>query len=436
MIRFIARASALTAIVIAVLLAVPYAAHATSMLDNASMSVAPQGTVPSQPPGTVPSAPTPAQDDDGATDADTDPATDSDADSDTVTDDAAADTRVRLFRLPRRPVATPPLVRTGRVTLDGARVRSLIGDPHSSVLYAFDADGRLFRSEDGGQQWSAWVDAPQISAFLMSAASPDVLYAGTGASCEPVVASAPFLRSRDGGVTWQSLPSAAGLMPMLAHPGMAEAVLAADCDLPFASDDGGVSWAAKPDLSTERIWSTFRVQGMAAATLAGTEEPVLNYLYVAGQADDGRGIIAYSGDMGATWERITPQMSPAPQGIRALVADRHAAGRLWFVDANGVWGTEDFGAMWMVEDAGLDALADGDGFAADMVTSLLYVPDHGLYLGTDAGLFVLRDGADAWASVAVGGAESPAIRGLLAQDSAPGVLWVTTDRDVYTVSID
>lgn len=432
MIRSIARVSALTAVVLAVLFAVPYAAHAARMLDNAPMSVAPQGTVPTRPPGTVPQAPAPAPDDTDETDADADSGTG----SDTTTDDASADTRVRLFRLPRRPVATTPPVRTGRVVIDGARVRGLIGDPHSSALYASLADGRLFRSDDGGQQWNAWVDSPQISAFLMSAASPDVLYAGTGASCEPVVASAPFLRSRDGGVTWESLPTAAGLMPMLAHPGVADVILAADCDLPFASGDGGISWAAKPDLSTARIWSTFRVQGMAAATLAGTEEPVLNYLYVAGQADDGTGVIAYSGDMGATWERITPQMSPAPQGIRALTADRSNAGRLWFVDANGVWGTEDFGAMWMLEDAGLGALADGDAFAVDTVKSLLHVPDHGLFLGTDAGLFVLKDGADAWENVAVGGAEAAAIRGLLAQDSAPGVLWVTTDRDVYTVAID
>ena len=435
MLRSVARLFIMLTAVSAVLIVAPYAVFAGQTTKDVAV-VAPQGTVPTARPGTIPPRDvfgTPSARRESA------PST-----VDDVTSADEAPLPVRPYRMPRRGAPTQPgegsVNAAALLLVDGVRVRNLAGDPLSTVLFATTMDRRLFRSDDGGLSWQLVTEEPQITPFLMSAANPDVLYAGTGDACTPAVNSAPFLRSTDGGVTWETLPTAAGLTPMLAHPTEADTLLAADCALPFASEDGGVTWAGKPDESAAQLWTDYRVLGMAAATLAGAA-PNWDYLYVAGQTDAGDGVIAYSGDEGATWERITPQSNPTPQDLRALAVDRRTAGRLWFVDANGVWATDDFGAMWTLVDAGLDALTTDAGFAADAVTSLAYVDGHGLYLGSDLGLFILRDEAAAWEPVTVmpqgeDPEASPAVLGLLALDAAPDSLWVTTDRGVVAVPLD
>ena len=436
MLRSVARVFVMLTVLSAVLVIVPYAVFAGQAAAGGVAVVVPQGTVPTTPPGTIPrreafGSSTSARDQSAAED---------------VTSDAVqAPLPVRPYRMPRRGSPTPPRASEVRdaalLLIDGMRVRNLAGDPHSDVLFAATMDRRLFRSADGGLTWQPVAEQPQTTAFLMSAANPDVLYAGTGDACAPAVNSAPFLRSTDGGVTWETLPTAAGLIPMLVHPADADKLLAADCALPFASADGGVTWAGKPDESAAQLWTEYRILGMAAATLAGGATPNWDYLYVAGQTDAGDGAIAYSGDEGATWERITPLSNPTPQHLRAWAVDRHTAGRLWFVDANGVWATDDFGAMWMLVNAGLDDLTTDAGFAADAVTSLVYVDGHGLYLGSHQGLFVLGDEAEAWQPVDVTAQgddpdAAPVVNALLALDAAPDSLWVTTDRGVVTLPLE
>lgn len=416
--RAFVRLALLLLAVVAVLTAVPFVAQAARPAATTAAVIHQQGTVPGTIPQATPEveptvAPTPTR------------------------------TLVAPYRPPRRPAATAGstvVTRDGtRLFVERAPVRTVIGDAHSDVLYALTLDGRLHVSEDGGRTWELRTAEPQLTNFHMSAADPMVLYAGNGVECSAESGSAPFLKSTDGGLRWETLPTAAGLVPLLLHPADAATVLAVDCDLPFMTDDGGAAWNAKPDISPERIWTKFYAVAAAATTLADESAPALDYLYVAGTARDGRAVLLYSGDAGATWTRMTPQVNPAPVMITAVAADRRIPGRVWFADDNGIWATDDFGGMWTLQNAGLDALledgsADGDD-EAPTVTSLLYAADHGLLLGTRAGLYLWQDEAEAWTPVRVGDLEAPAVEALLVLDSAPDTLWVTTTQGVYTVTL-
>lgn len=428
--RAFVRFALLILAVVVVLIAVPFAVQAARPAATTTAVIRQQGTVPGTVPGTIPQA-TP--------------------DAEPTATAAPTPTRplTTPYRPPRRPAAASAAssaMRDGtRLFVERVPVRTLIGDAHSDVLYALTLDGRLHVSENGGRTWELRTTEPQLTDFHMSAADPTVLYAGNGVECSAETGSAPFLKSTDGGVRWETLPTAAGLIPLLLHPADADTVLAADCDLPFMTDNGGAAWNAKPDISPERIWTKFYAVAAAATTLADESAPALDYLYVAGVAREGRAVLVYSGDAGATWTRITPRMNPAPVMITAVAADRRIPGRVWFADENGIWATDDFGGMWTLQNAGLDGFFEGDdgsegddeseGGDAPAVTSLLYAADHGLLLGTRAGLYFWEDGAEAWTPVGVGELEAPAVEALLVLDSAPDTLWVTTAQGVYTVTL-
>jgi photosystem II stability/assembly factor-like uncharacterized protein len=101
----------------------------------------------------------------------------------------------------------------------GGRTRALLfhpGDPR--ILFAAGVSGGVWKSVDGGARWSPIGDALTniaVNALVIDKKNPDVLYAGTGEGYfrEDVRGTALPLRgngvfvTRDGGVSWQQLPS-------------------------------------------------------------------------------------------------------------------------------------------------------------------------------------------------------------------------------------
>lgn len=68
------------------------------------------------------------------------------------------------------------------------------------------AGRQLYRSEDGGQTWVAFSEAPgTVTALVPGNTDANLLYAGTE--------SGGMLRSLDGGTTWQSVNAGLGLLP-------------------------------------------------------------------------------------------------------------------------------------------------------------------------------------------------------------------------------
>ena len=114
---------------------------------------------------------------------------------------------------------SPP---TGALVLPAGWARRVIGRPESRTLYA-EASGLLYRSDDAGVRWRTTGVSHSEHAVL--AADPAVIYAGDGGSCYSGETPPPTWRTRNGGISWQELPSAKGLKPLGAHPSDSRSLL-------------------------------------------------------------------------------------------------------------------------------------------------------------------------------------------------------------------
>lgn len=121
--------------------------------------------------------------------------------------------------------------------LSDPRIFTLKGDPNQiSTLYAGCWDG-LFRTVDGGGQWSMILSAPNgfVKAFLVDIAHPGVLLAGTGYN---------LWKSTDNGITWQVSSSgmaAPAIFSLYLKPETGE-LFAGSAGL-YRSIDEGENWA-------------------------------------------------------------------------------------------------------------------------------------------------------------------------------------------------
>jgi uncharacterized protein (TIGR03437 family) len=97
---------------------------------------------------------------------------------------------------------------------EGGRVNSIAVDPRdSNVIWIGTADAGVWRTRDGGANWTPLTDAqpsPAIGAVALDPNKPDTVYAGMG---DPLgYSGAGLLKSTDGGGTWTviSQPFASG----------------------------------------------------------------------------------------------------------------------------------------------------------------------------------------------------------------------------------
>ena len=144
--------------------------------------------------------------------------------------------------------------------IGSTKVLSLVADPqHSTVLYSGTSHG-LFKSTDGGATWkaSSGLPADAVATVALDPANPATVYAcmseglyqskDSGATWKAILtgpvtsvaaaatqtgliyagrASAPILRSRDGGVNWQEVGAAVSVNALAIDPANALIVYAA-----------------------------------------------------------------------------------------------------------------------------------------------------------------------------------------------------------------
>jgi photosystem II stability/assembly factor-like uncharacterized protein len=176
----------------------------------------------------------------------------------------------------------------------GGRVTVLLPHPRDpGILYAGTASGGVWKTTNGGKEWSVLADFPAVavSCLVVDPTNPDVLYAGTGdvwlSGPERVIRGEGVLKSTDGGSTWKQVEGTAG--DDFAYVGRLA-----------ISPDGKVLLAATPK-------GLFRRDGEARSW---TQVKKIGILDVRFHPTDGRLCIAgtlmgkafYSTDGGATWE--------------------------------------------------------------------------------------------------------------------------------------
>jgi len=177
----------------------------------------------------------------------------------------------------------------------------------------------------------------------------------------------------------------------------------------FRSDDGGQTWRqVSPDLTRDdpekQGWSGGPITGDITGvetycTIFALAESPLDPAVLWAGTDDGR--IHVTRDGGGTWTDVTPPGLPEWGTVAHLEASRRGAGAAYAVaDAHRLddetpylWKTEDFGATWRPLTAGLDPevylhVAREDPERPEV-----------LYLGTQRGVQVSRDGGATWQSL-------------------------------------
>jgi photosystem II stability/assembly factor-like uncharacterized protein len=311
-----------------------------------------------------------------------------------------------LFRLT---VGDDRWERLGGGLPSGADVRAIAVHPKDSrVIYAGTQYG-AYRSDDGGDTWSATgaLDAgATVWSFRFHPRDPEVIYAGT--------APAAIYRSENRGRTWQQLPGfkAPGRVAMNfpcrvtriaidpTHPDEIYAGLEVDGVL--RSLDGGKSWedvsgdlaklAERPHLRS-RIISDTDMEGMldSHALCVSTAAPGSVFLAV-------RMGLFQSADRGATWTdmevgRFSPltyarDVTVSPHDARTLVACLSVAAR---GDDGSIYRSQDLGRTWRRLDHGVKA-------EGTMMAVALHATDPAqIYGATRSGqVFGTQDGGATW----------------------------------------
>jgi photosystem II stability/assembly factor-like uncharacterized protein len=297
-------------------------------------------------------------------------------------------------------------------SVSGGRVTSIVGsnlDP--ALIYVGAAGGGVFKSTNGGYDWTPLFDRQSveaIGALAISTTNPEEVWAGTGEANprNDVALGDGVYKSVDGGKTWLhfGLPQSKIISSIVldpVHPGTAVVGVLGD---PFkdSSDrgiyrttDGGETWAKTLYVGP---------QSGASSIVADPKDPSIMYAGIwqfrrspwsvrSGGPDGG---LFKSSDGGATWIKLQGNGLPgAPTGridIAIAVSDPK---RIYaFIQSK-------YGLLWRSDDAGVswrlitnDTLTDERPFYFSHVTVDPANADH--LFASSVALAESRDGGRTW----------------------------------------
>jgi photosystem II stability/assembly factor-like uncharacterized protein len=158
--------------------------------------------------------------------------------------------------------------------------RSLVAfDANRAVIASAGTPARVYRTDNGGSSWHIAHEDAREAAFFDAIAFADDEHGYLIA--DPIEGSLPWLETRDGGASWQAIPSA-----FLPSPHEGEAMFAASCGCVRARGDD--LWVVTGGTKSRLLSSSSRGRGFASRSL-----PMLQ-----GVASQGAFSIALVGDHG------------------------------------------------------------------------------------------------------------------------------------------
>jgi photosystem II stability/assembly factor-like uncharacterized protein len=263
--------------------------------------------------------------------------------------------------------------------LSGSRADDVVVHPDVPRRMVAAGDGRLWRSTNGGRDWTrTGPDDISVQTLLVDPVDPQRFYAG--------VFLLGVYRSSDAGITWERAPGLpAGTVTDLAAESLAPralyALISVGLTTPavYRSTDGGTTWTPLPAPP---------VSGLRAIAVSPTEPGTL---YLVASASQGGGIAEWTAASGE-WSELAEEL-----GIRGLsiAADPAHTGRLWVGGADEVWRSDDGGETWESRSTGLPG-RPVPALAVDPLT------DGHVFADTPAGVFETTDDGASWHEAGTG----------------------------------
>jgi photosystem II stability/assembly factor-like uncharacterized protein len=252
------------------------------------------------------------------------------------------------------------------------RVTALAVDPtNASIIYAGGADGGVWKTTNGGTNWTPLTDTQvslAIGAFAIDPSNHLNIYAGTGEdnNNQDGYTGAGILKSTDGGSTWTNLPG-----PFVG---------------PFDSVTGGGS-----------------IGSLAV-------HPTNGQILLAGVTLEGADGVYRSTDGGSTWTGViggsgfpaTAVVFDPTNGNNAFVAIGASGGNA----QNGIYGSTDAGATWTplltagTAPAGRIALALAPSTPTTLYASIAYESDGTTSAGSLYALYKTTNSGTSWTKLA------------------------------------
>lgn len=219
------------------------------------------------------------------------------------------------------------------------------------VLYAVMGGAGLFKTANGGDNWSPVASPPEgISRIYVAPNSPDVVYAGTANG---------IYKSVDGGATWTHKGLAGTLVRAIAiHPSNPQVVyvgarIGASTGVVFKSTDAGEAWQQK--FSEANLWVN--------TLLIDTTIPNRVYLGASGEPQGFGGVpqgLRISSDSGDSWtSRKVTTLSGEAVFVLAMTPMGHTPPTLYTVERSAMYKSTDGGLTWtkLVQTSGDHSLA-------------------------------------------------------------------------------
>src|ERR1700687_3388939 len=281
--------------------------------------------------------------------------------------------------------------------LEGAPISTLAIDPTTpSTLYAGTNPGRVFKSTDGGTQWSTHSTGLPPNTSILALATdpvmPNTLYVGMGL----FFTSGGLFKSTDGGASWNATAPPATYVTALAsdshapptvYAGTVSCIEGACISRIFTSTDGFSSWKAGGiELTRGTNFTALAIDPLATRTL------------YAGTNGDG---VYKSTDGSVQWNAINIGLDSL--SVAALVIDPITPSTLYAgTFEKGVHKSTDGGAHWRRTEIGFPGFPNALALAIDPFTPTTIYAEVIDEEGGRGGLSRSIDGGVSWAALGRG----------------------------------
>ena len=259
----------------------------------------------------------------------------------------------------------------------GGRVTALAAVPGGATVFLASANGGVFRSDDGGVNWTSVLDrffAFSIGALALDPADPNTVYCGAGEANSAVDTydGVGLYRTRDGGATWNSLGLQATrrIARVAVDPSNSDRIYVAAMGTQFStgpdrglyrSEDGGLNWSRVLFLNdstgcADVVINPAHPETVYCSTWERVRHPTYRRAFGPGCG------IWRSIDHGTTWTRLsnglpTPTDSVGRIGLAiapsrpSMVYAQIITGTIGGYTGRGMYRTVDGGATWIRRDA-------------------------------------------------------------------------------------